>query len=292
MRKMLISVLLAALAISLATTGHAAPKDEAFKYLLDGYKAVGREDYDAAFELFDKAIEIDPTNAKAYEGKASIYNFRQDIEGAADSFGKACEYDPENLDYAYQYAILLGALSRHEESLAALDRALTVEPDNRILMGYKGAVLNILHRFGEAEAVYDKGVELYPEDGGMYSGMGYAQIGLEKYDVAVTNLQNALALLGKRDRNTWVALAMALKKRGGEEDIKKSQGILVGVIKGGGGIDEHAVCALGLLDKKEDMYKALEALLKERPTARSILRNNLKLRDYWDDEKFKELMQG
>jgi len=292
MRKYITILVALGLAVSFAAPAFASSKDEAFKYLLDGYKAVGREDYDKALELFDKAIEIDPENAKAYEGKANIYNFRGDLNGALENFGMAYKCDPDNLDYAYQYAILLGAASRHEDALKVLDQALEKEPDNRILLGYKGAVLNILKRFDEAKAVYKKGIELYPEDGGMYSGLGYAQIGLGEYNDAVESLQSAVTMLGQRDRNTWVALAMALKMRGSDDDVKKAQGILVGVIKGGSGIDEHTVCALGLLDKDEDMYKALEKLLKERPSARSVLKTNIKLKKYWDEPRFKELMQG
>ncbi len=51
--------------------------------------------YREAFEAFNKAVELNPRNAKAYNGRGNMYWTQQLYDRATENYNKAIELDPK-----------------------------------------------------------------------------------------------------------------------------------------------------------------------------------------------------
>ncbi len=58
------------------------------------------EDLQGAIKDYDKAIEIDPENAMAYNNRGNVKQYLRDLQGAIQDYDKAIEIDP---NYATAY---------------------------------------------------------------------------------------------------------------------------------------------------------------------------------------------
>lgn len=56
---------------------------------------------DKALSYFEKALEIDPNNPNAINGKGLVLNDKQDYKSAIDLYDKAISIDNQNPDYFY-----------------------------------------------------------------------------------------------------------------------------------------------------------------------------------------------
>ena len=83
--------------------------------------------YDECLVEFDRAISLDPKNAKYHREKATAYSEMEMFDKAVDEFDKAIESDKEMIDYRRDKANLLMELSRHEDAVRTLDDLLKVK---------------------------------------------------------------------------------------------------------------------------------------------------------------------
>ena len=114
--------------------------EQAYKYFVmaQSYMKVGKgESYQEALTLYEKAIELSPTYALAYTGKAASYLLR---------------YQYKHIDK--QKAII--------EATAALDKALELEPELAEAHAIKGLMHTYLKEYAKAEEYYKKALELHP----------------------------------------------------------------------------------------------------------------------------------
>ena len=86
--------------------------------------------YDEAVQCYDRALEIDPGYARAWN-----------IKGIA-----------------------LMNLDRYDEAVQCYDRALEIDPEDAGVWNIKGVVLSNLKRYAEAIQCFDRALEIDPED--------------------------------------------------------------------------------------------------------------------------------
>lgn len=75
------------------------------QYRFGGIFNLMKENYDAAMDDFDHALEIDPENASMYVNRGSVYDRKGDIEKAISEYGRAIELDPDESDCYYLRAM-------------------------------------------------------------------------------------------------------------------------------------------------------------------------------------------
>ena len=97
--------------------------------VLDGVSNLNLNKPEKAYEDFSRAIEIDPTRADAFVGRANT----------------------------------LLTLERYEESLPDYNRAIEIDPNLANAYVNRGSVYSHLGRYEEAIADYEKGLQLDPE---------------------------------------------------------------------------------------------------------------------------------
>ncbi len=96
----------------LAQCGNAKEKD----FVEEGIALTNLEDYDGAARAFQKAIEQNPRNSRAYYGLGGIYNYQNKLEDAAKAFDKAIELDPTDYDAIYSLGYTYELMGRKQDA--------------------------------------------------------------------------------------------------------------------------------------------------------------------------------
>ena len=194
-----------------------------------------------AMKAFDKAIEIDPNFARAYAGRATIYNeweqhqqaLREseqaikldpnlawgfntrgwahigllNYKNAIEDLNKAIELDPNYL-HAYIHRSWAYFMSKkYHESLEDANKAIEIDPEFPNAYFRRGMALASLNKFQDAIKDFDKAIELDPMFSLPFLHRGYAFLKLGKTEQALEDLKKA-ASLGNNDAQTY------LKKKG------------------------------------------------------------------------------
>jgi eukaryotic-like serine/threonine-protein kinase len=178
----LVRELAGALRAAVAPTTIASPETE----VVEAYEAFSRgvlnrraetfETLDRAVWLFERAVAIDPSYARAhvelgaaYATKASYLSMPELQERAVSSLRRAIDLQPRSARAWRELGSVLMEMGQDTEGIAAIRRALTIEPDDASTCGTMGRALFIGYaRFGEAADWFTRALERNPK-GGWYA---------------------------------------------------------------------------------------------------------------------------
>ena len=149
---------------------------EAFSRGLINRQADTFEALDRAVVLFERAIAIDPSYARAHvelgaalRDKADYLSMPELLRRALVSLRRAIELQPESARAWRELAAVLVGLGQNADGIAALDRALAIDPADASSLATMGRTLFIAYaRFPEAAEWFDRALEKNPS-GGWYS---------------------------------------------------------------------------------------------------------------------------
>jgi adenylate cyclase len=187
----------------------------AYEYVLRGREYLShatRDSNDEAQELFQQAIDLDPSYAAAYaelglsivEAVVSGWTeFVADDLGRAETLGqKALSLDPV-LSTAYQLLAEVHANRGHFDlALGQIDRALQINPSNADSLATRGAILAWAGRAAEALPWVEGALRIDPANARTAFYLGMAYYLLDRYGEAIEAMDRALA--GNLGRNTQV----------------------------------------------------------------------------------------
>ena len=132
MRKVLLSLLVALLAISLAGCLESFDP-EAEEHFYQGIEYIRQENNALAIEEFTKAIELDPGYYYAYYNRARVYYDNGELESCLADYNTAMELSPDNVYWTIERGFLYLELGEQEKAIIDLERAgeLGVPPEYR-----------------------------------------------------------------------------------------------------------------------------------------------------------------
>jgi tetratricopeptide (TPR) repeat protein len=113
-----------------------------------------------AIRCFDKAIELDPQDARAWNNKGNCLRLLGRHEEAIRCFDKAIELDPQDAAAWMNKGTALGSLDRLDEAIYCFDKALELDPRFVEVWGNRGTTLDGLGRHEEAICCYDRVLQL------------------------------------------------------------------------------------------------------------------------------------
>ena len=130
----------------------------------EGMQHFENGDYDYARTLFDKAIEINPTNPILYSYKGDIFYKEKKYEDAIECYNKALKFNPKYVDVLKDKGSCLDHLGKYEDAIECYNKALDISPTNFDIYIYKGTIYEDLKNFEKALECYNKAISLDPNN--------------------------------------------------------------------------------------------------------------------------------
>ncbi len=148
--------------------------------------------YSDAVDSFDRIIQLDSTNAKAYNDRALILSgrMRQDEE-ALNSLDTALQIEPNNANTWFNKGMILEKVNRNSEALEAYGKATTLDPSLDRAWYRQGHVLMLTENYEEALQSLEKAKELNPNNSEALNDIGLVQTELNSANDDPNSVDNA-----------------------------------------------------------------------------------------------------
>lgn len=130
-------------------------------YLKQSDALLEQGDYQQALQYYEKALKLDPKNARAWNNKGKALGWLGRDEEAIKSYEKAIELDPKYAPTWDNKGWALDRLDRDEEAIICFDKALGLDPKDA--QTWEGKAMS-LGRHEEAIKSYEKAIELDPKN--------------------------------------------------------------------------------------------------------------------------------
>ena len=111
-------------------------------------------DYLKGKEAIEKAIELNPSNARYYRDLGEIYLINREADRAVKHLGKAVELAPDNAEFRSRLA--LGLLRQHkvDESMKMAEGALKDDPSDNEVLDTTGLIYALAGELEKAENLF------------------------------------------------------------------------------------------------------------------------------------------
>ena len=134
------------------------------------FRTIAAEDCNAAIEHFQRAVELDPNFALAYDGLGASYVNRvfkglggaEDYERAEVAFRKALEIDPQLIEARMLMVFVYLWRGEKQKARDEVARARREAPDEAVVHFVKGTLHRLDGEYGRALRSYDRLVRLDP----------------------------------------------------------------------------------------------------------------------------------
>ena len=150
--------------------------------------------YENAVKLINKAIELDPKYAEAYNNRGVAYSKLKIFEKARMSYNRAIELNPEYEEAYNNRGIISYKSKRFTEAMKDFNRAIELNLNNARAYYNRGNVYFKLKRFNEAMKDFNRAIELNLSNAEVYNNRGLIYYELEKFDEAMKDFNRAIEL--------------------------------------------------------------------------------------------------
>lgn len=158
-----------------------------------------------------KALELDYSVGEAHTVLAVLmFKVDRDWRSAEREFQKAIDLSPGYATAYQRYSTLLSNMGRHEESLRAIHKAQALDPVSPSINGGLGARLLYAHRYDEAIEQIQKALEMDPNLGLTHRYLGWAYEAKGDPEKAIDELRKASLLDARSELLASLAHGYAL----------------------------------------------------------------------------------
>ena len=269
--------------------GHAAL---ASAYTVLGFNSpvAPHDSYPKAKEAALRALDLDPSVGEAHTVLGAIkHKYELDWAGADASFQKAIQLNPSNATAYHWYAIFLMSESRFGEALDHMRKAKELDPLSLIIRVDQGWVLYAAGRYDEAIKQLRQPLEMDPRFPGSYFlVLAYAK--QQMYDEAVDELNRVINLKG--ESATYLSLLGYVQAlRGKRDESLKIVEELRRRWKADPSLPYQFALIYTALGDKEQAINWLEHIHRERSSWQPFLEVEPELESLRSEARFQELLR-
>ena len=175
-------------------------------------------EYEASISEWRKAIELNPSDARAYVGMGVALASTGDAKAGMALYRKAMEIDPESPDAYSQLGIALARQGSYDDAIPYLSKAIELNPQDALTPGNLcGALALSKGRIKEAIEYCQQAVTALPEDAQSRANLAIALSNAGRADEAIAQLEKA-SELSPGDAAIHRNLAVGLAQRGRLDD--------------------------------------------------------------------------
>lgn len=124
-------------------------------YYFLGMTAREADDYDAALEAWEQAVEVEDQHAGAWAQLADLHHTHGDYKTAELHAMQALESDPDNVSYKMTLLAICYEADKLDTALFVADEILQQEPEHVEALQYKGVILEQTGQPDEALAILE-----------------------------------------------------------------------------------------------------------------------------------------
>lgn len=150
--------------------------------------------YQDALARYEKAVNIRPEYAQAWNGQAKTLYELKEYKEALAAYDKAIQLEPDYLSAWSGRGFTLNKLQRYQEAIASFDKALQLENQDPEVWNAKGEALTKLNEYDQALKSYDKAIEFNKEYYEPWYNKALLLQNLKRYDEAMTAYDKVLEL--------------------------------------------------------------------------------------------------
>jgi serine/threonine protein kinase/Tfp pilus assembly protein PilF len=161
----------------------------------------GTGQYEKAAEQFQQAVQLEPTNDRAYWSLAGAFQHLNQPDKAEETYKRAIAVRPQYWRGYTQLAVFYLGQAEYEEAAAMFRRATELDTDSYIAFNGLGAALLYLGKDEEARQAFEKSIAIRP-DYSAYSNIAVALFRLRRFQDSVRNYREALKL-NDSEYQTW-----------------------------------------------------------------------------------------
>lgn len=160
----------------------------------DSFYKKGQQQYDAhhyqeSFNYLKKALEIDPTYAKAYFALGYLYSRFDMDDPAVRMYKMSLRFDPNNAQVMNNLGMRLKKEGNYEEAMPMFQKAVENDGQNADYLFDLGDAYLDQNQFPEALQQLAKASELKPEDAAIYDDMAISYEKMGKKEEALAAWQ-------------------------------------------------------------------------------------------------------
>jgi tetratricopeptide (TPR) repeat protein len=161
---------------------------------LAGREDVAGRSFERALKVAERAIELDPNHALAWENRGLVYDDLKKHDKAIADYSKAIELKPTVARIWHNRGVARAGLQQY--NMAIGDYSKAIELDHTYWMAWytRGNAHYALQQFDKATADHSKAVELDPKDARPRTNRGNAYYALQQFDKAVADYSKAIEL--------------------------------------------------------------------------------------------------
>ena len=156
-----------------------------------------RHDHDRAQDMYERAIETDPTNTDIL-GLYALFlgTVRREYDRAQEMYERAIDADPNHANNLGNYALFLKNVRReYDRAQEMYERAITADPNHANNLGnYANFLKNVRREYDRAQEMYERAITADPTDAvslGNYSQLLFAT---DQDEAAIVLATRALSL--------------------------------------------------------------------------------------------------
>ncbi|MDB9389879.1 serine protease [Microcystis aeruginosa] len=150
--------------------------------------------YDLALADWNKAIEINPNYALAYNNRGGLYHNQQKYDLALSDINKAIEINRNLAEAYYNRGLLYYDQQKYELALADYSKAIDINPNLAEAYNNRGLLHRDLQKYDLALSDYSKAIDINPNYAEAYGNRGNLYSDLGKYDLALSDYSKAIRI--------------------------------------------------------------------------------------------------
>lgn len=177
---------------------------------------IDRGEQEAAREILESVLALDPANADALRGLADLAKINGDLEIAIRLYRQAIQETPQSWDFLAKLGGLLSQTGDYAAAIEAYEAAVRIAPDQASLHLSLGGLYHYEGRIPESAAAIQRSLEIRPS-GPAYSNLGTLYYFQGQYHEAAQAYEHALRLTANSDL-LWANLGDAYRRLPGRKE--------------------------------------------------------------------------
>ncbi len=172
-----------------------------------------KETFRKAKTAAEKALHLNSDLGEAQGSLAHVRLHDWDWEGLEEDFERAIELNPTQAIVYYWYGEFLMSMGRPDEAIVMTEKAYRMDPLSPVIAASLAMILYLARQYDRAMRVLERAHEISPDHFLPHMRMGLVRIQQRKYEHAIRELKTAVKL-SDQSTETLAAMAMAYAAAG------------------------------------------------------------------------------